>query len=905
MKKLLIVDSHSVLFKSYFAFIKRPLRNSKGMNTSALYGFLKTFFSLLKKFQPDYMCFAFDKSRDTFRRDLYKEYKAHRSPTPDELVQQLPYAPRLAQAMGALTIMMDDYEADDLLGSISHQLSESHSNLEVYLITGDRDSYQLIKDRVFVGYTSSKAAEGVEIFDIKAIEQKYGLKPVDLIPVKALMGDSSDNIPGVKGVGEKTALKLIKEWGDLENLYENIDQIKGKLKNKLEDDKDMAYLSRDLARIKTDIELPFLLDNLKWEDKYSDELRELLIELEFYSIEEELFGSKTDKNKEVKQNVPDKNYKLITNSAEWQKLLKEVSSHRGAIAFDCETSSLKPYEAKLVGIALSLEEHTGYYIPLAHRYLGVPSQLTTKEVTEDLKQQFSDESKIWIAHNLKYDMAVLRKYEFEFPIKYSDTMIQSKALMPDSKRGLKFLAETILGETRQSYEDLVDKNMCFSQIKIEDALNYAASDADNTLQLYNHFTAQLSDQIELQKMLNEIEYPLIEVLESMESTGVNLDTRYFEKLSSDLIKESELLKRSILQEAGCDFNLNSTKQLAEVLYDKLGLPSLKQTKTGRSTATSVLERLVTQYPICKQIIEYRHLTKLLSTYVKPLPELVDESSKLHTNFGQAITATGRLSSTEPNLQNIPVRSEWGTKIRRGFVPSNADWKLCAIDYSQIELRIMAELSEDRTLIEAFKNGRDIHQETASKIYEVSMDAVTKSQRESAKAINFGIIYGISAFGLSQQLDIPIGSAKEFIDSYFRIFPQVQIFMDDISTRALEDGYVSTMFGRKRPIAEFQTKNKQSIEAGKRIAVNTRIQGTAAEVIKIAMNSLHKFLQEKQLESRLLLQVHDELIFEMPVSELNYITQLKEIMEKVCEFEVPIVCDVELGENWGDLENYPV
>ncbi len=875
------------------------------MNTSALYGFLRTFFSLLKKFQPDYMCFAFDKSRNTFRRDLYKEYKAHRSPTPDELVQQLPYAPRLAQSMGALTIMMDDYEADDLLGSISHQLSQSHNDLEVFLITGDRDSYQLIKERVFVGYTSSKAADGVEIYDIQAIDEKYGLRPNDLIPVKALMGDNSDNIPGVRGVGEKTAIKLIKEWGDLENLYENIDQIKGKLKNKLEDDQAMAYLSRDLARIKTDIALPFKLEDLKWDDTYSDELRELLTELEFFSIEEELFKSNSSENNAYEENLPAKDYRLISNDEEWQKLLEEIYANKDLIAFDCETSSLKPYEARLVGIALSTEANEAYYVPLAHRYLGVPSQISTELVISDLKKLFANDSKTWIAHNLKYDMAVLRKYGLEFPKRYADTMIQSKAIIPDSRRGLKFLAQTILGETRPTYEDVVEKGMCFSQIKVEDALEYAASDADNTLQLYKHFQVQLNNQKALHQMLHEIEYPLIEVLESMESAGVSLDTRYFEKLAGDLIKDSELLKQSILSEAGCEFNLNSTKQLAEVLYDKLGLPSLKQTKTGRSTATGVLERLVGQYPICEKIIEYRHLSKLLSTYVKPLPEMVDTQSKLHTNFGQAITATGRLSSTEPNLQNIPVRSEWGAKIRRGFLPSKDNWKLCAIDYSQIELRIMAELSGDQTLIEAFKNGRDIHQETASKIYELPMESITKNQRESAKAINFGIIYGISAFGLSQQLDIPITSAKDFIDSYFRIFPQIHMFMEDTSNKAMEDGHVTTMFGRKRPIAEFLTKNKQSIEAGKRIAINTRIQGTAAEIIKIAMNSLYKFLQDKQLESRLILQVHDELIFEMPSSELNHIIYLKEIMEKVCEFEVPIVCDVELGNNWGDLENYPI
>lgn len=905
MKKLLIVDSHSILFKSYFAFIKRPLRNSRGMNTSALYGFLRTFFALLKKFEPDHLCFAFDKSRNTFRRQLYEDYKAHRAPTPEELVEQLPYAPLLAKTMGVLTVMMDDYEADDLLGSMAHQFTAQHQDLEVYLITGDRDSYQLIRERVYVGYTSSKATGGIDLFDIPAIQNKYNLLPPDLIAVKALMGDPSDNIPGVKGVGEKTAIKLIQDWGDLESLYQNIDSIKGKLREKLEADKSLAYISRDLARIKTDISLPFKLEDLYWQEKYSDELRELLIELEFFSIEEELFSSPKENTSQEDISPACKDYKLVTSLEDWHTVVSEINQHENAIAFDCETDSLKAYEASLIGLAISLRSHQGYYIPFRHRYLGAPSQLDSKIVLNDLIKLFQNPSITWVAHNLKYDMAVLRKYGLQFPARYADTMIQSKAILPESRKGLKILAETVLGEKRETFEEVVGKDNCFSQINVNQALQYAATDADNTLRLHTHFEEQLKYAPELHKMLETIEYPLIEVLESMESAGVSLDTRHFEKLARELSKDSETIRSKILKKAGCEFNLNSTKQLAEILYDKMQIPSLKQTKTGRSTATDVLEKLATQYPICQQIIEYRHLTKLLSTYVKPLPALVDAESKLHTSFGQAITATGRLSSTDPNLQNIPVRSKWGTLIRKGFIPFHKDWKLCAIDYSQIELRVMAQLSGDQTLIDAFKHGRDIHRETASKIYQIPIEAVSKSQRESAKAINFGIIYGISAFGLSQQLDIPMSAAREFINSYFRIFPKVHEFMQETGNTALENGFITTMFGRRRPIQEFQTRNKQSIEAGKRIAINTSIQGTAAEIIKIAMNSLHRFLTLKQLQSRLILQVHDELIFEMPSSELCEIQNLKEIMEQVCNFEVPIVCDVELGSSWGDLENYSI
>lgn len=872
------------------------------MTTSALFGFLRTFLSLLKKFEPDYLCFAFDKGRNTFRNKMYSEYKAHRQETPEELREQFPYAVKVAQALGAKTLSMEEFEADDILGSVAHQFTEENKDLEAYLVTGDRDSFQLVRDRVFVGYTSSKAKDGIEIWDIPKIEEKYGLPPEKLIQVKALQGDTSDNIPGVKGVGEKTALKLVKEYETLPNLYENIDQIKGKLKEKLETDHENALISEKLAAINTEIELPFELKELVWDHSFDEDLRELLLELEFHSLVKELFPDSQDSDaKPVEEKSTE--FHCVTSIQDWKTLVKELQS-ANTIAFDTETTSLNSYEASIVGISFSTKAYEAWYVPLKHSYLGVKKQLKLEEIHDDLCSLLEDKSKTFVAHNFKYDLAILRNLNLPSPANFQDTLVLAQLLHPQQRRGLKQLASSLLGVTRDTFEE-VAKDTPFSSISLEQASEYAGADAENTLRIYEIFKKEIAQEQGLTDLLNRIELPLIPVLENMERTGVQISPQHFEKLSKELHSKSEELRKEILEIAGEEFNLNSTKQLSKILYEKLEIPALKKTKTGYSTATDVLEKLADEYPICSLITNYRHLTKLLSTYVKPLPDQTDSDQVIHTNFNQTIAATGRLSSTNPNLQNIPVRSEWGARIRAGFIPRNSNSRFVSIDYSQIELRVLAHFAGEGEggLLEAFRNDRDIHHETAAKMKAMRGEGseVSKQERESAKAINFGIIYGISAFGLSQQLNIPVPSAKEFIETYFEIFPRIKSFMDETTAKAIEDGFVTTHYGRKRWIPELQSKNRNNVEAGKRIAINTKIQGTAAEIMKIAMISLHEDIHKAGLKSRLILQVHDELIFEVVKEEMDQISNWKEKMEAIEGFRVPIKCDVEIGDSWGSLE----
>ncbi|MBT3784081.1 DNA polymerase I, partial [bacterium] len=775
MKKLLIFDSHSILYKSYFAFIRAPLRNSKGMNTSAVFGFLRYYFSILRQFEPDYICFAFDKSRKTFRSEIYPEYKAHRDETPEDLRAQFPYARAVAEAMEIKTLMLDGFEADDILGSLSHQLCEAHSDLRAYLITGDRDSFQLVNDSVFVGYTSSKAREGVELYDLAAIRDKYGVEPESLIEVKALQGDPSDNIPGVKGVGEKTALKLIREWGTLNNLYENLDSIKGKLRERLESDRDSAFLSHKLARINLGINLEVDLSDLEFPREYGPKLLEILKELEFQSLIETLYPELPEPISQPVERPPTE-YALVLEESELSSLCSTLQSAQ-TIAFDTETDSLNPYRANLVGLALSWSQGKSVYIPFLHSETNGRTQLSHERVLDKIRPLFEDPSKTWIAHNLKYDMAVLKKYDFQYPPCFRDTLILAHLLYPGTQLGLKALANRLLGEDRIKFKELMGDQDSFSQADLETACEYACADADNTLALYELFGKELEQKPGLRTLANNIEFPLIEVLEKMEETGIKIDREHFRTLSEELERESKRVRIKVFQIAGEEFNLNSTKQLQKILMERLEIPLTRKTKTGFSTATDVLEELAPKYPICALITEYRHLVKLLNTYTLPLPEQADEKGILRTSFQQTIAATGRLSSTAPNLQNIPVKTEWGQKIRKGFRSGEPFWKLVSIDYSQIELRVLAHMCSDQALIEAFRHDRDIHRETAAKVFGKPLGEVTKEERESSKAINFGIIYGISAFGLSRQLQIPMVESRKFIDTYFEAFPKIREFMD--------------------------------------------------------------------------------------------------------------------------------
>ncbi|MCJ8343997.1 DNA polymerase I, partial [bacterium] len=813
MKTLLIIDSHSILYKSHFAFGNNPLTNSQGMVTSALYGFLRVFFQLEEQFHPDYICFAFDKSRNTFRRKLYKPYKAHRKETAEDLREQLPYAPELIQSMGFKTIMMDDYEADDLLGSIAHQFCAKDEDLRAILITGDQDSFQLVTDQVHVGYTSSKNKKGVDIYKLDSIEEKYGLPPKKLIQVKALQGDTADNIPGVKGVGAKTAIKLIKEYGTLEKLYENIGDIKGKLQEKLINDKEIAFISEQLAEIKLDIEIPFQLEDIPFIIQPNERCKELLTLFEFSNFAKKIFGDSFAVAKQEKPKVEvKKNYHLILNEEQLKELFEKLKQQK-VVAFDTETTSLSIHKAKLVGVSFSYNDNEAFYIPVGHRYLGAPKQIPLDMLVDQLKDLFSNDNILFVAHNLKYDMNILSNYQIDFPKNFHDTMILSHCLSQSDRHGLKTLVENIFDFDMLNFKDMVNKDEDFSSVLVNKALDYAAADADYCFLLYKHFLKKLESEKEIQKLISTLEIPLVEVLAQMEQNGIKIDPTHFEKLTFSLEKESSRLRKEIIEVAGEEFNLNSPKQLGTILFEKLEIPPLKKTKSGYSTAADILEQLAPMNPICDLILQYRHLSKLLSTYAKPLPTTSDQDNNIHSSFHQAIVATGRLSSSDPNLQNIPVKSSWGKEIRKGFIPQEGFDKLVSIDYSQVELRILAQFSQDQSLIEAFKDKRDIHLETAAKVFKIELSEVSKSQRESAKAINFGIIYGISSFGLSKQLNISMMEAKKFIDSYFEFFPNIKTFMDDTSQAATESGYIQTLFGRKRFIPELKSSNKNKIQAG--------------------------------------------------------------------------------------------
>jgi DNA polymerase-1 len=905
MKRILIIDSHAILYKNHYAFGTRQLKNSKGMTTSALFGFARVFFSMLNQLDPDYVCFAFDKSRDTFRRELYPDYKANRSATPEELKEQFPYAVRFARSMGITAVTLDGFEADDILGTVSHRFTESRDDVEAILVTGDRDSFQLINDKVKVAYISTKAKEGYELYDVEKIQEKYELEPPQLIDVKGLQGDSSDNIPGVSGVGEKTALKLIREYGNMDNVYEHIEEIKGKLKEKLQNDKEKAILSRTLGTIKTDLKLDFTLDDLKWEGEFPDEMFTLLKELEFNSLLNTAFPNRSslpEVQSPKAEQTAERTYEMVLKGEELESMFSTLNS-ADIISFDTETKETDN-GTEIVGISFSCKENHAWYVPLRHHYLGVPKQIPVDTLTTHLKKLFAGDG-VFVAHNLKYDMQILEDLGISYPKHFEDTLLLAHLLHPLDRHGLKQLAEQFLGISRPEFKEVVGKSSSFAEVRLEHALEYAAADAADTLILYNKFTTEIKKLPKLEKLYKELELPLIHVLHKMEKQGIKINRSWFETLQSELERQCRDLNNEVIELAGEEFNLNSPKQMSVILFEKLGIPTagIKKTKTGYTTNTDTLEKLAEEYPICAKITEYKHLVKLLGTYATPLPQKCDKEDRIHTSFWQTTVATGRLSSNDPNLQNIPVRSPWGRKIRKGFIPRVPEWKLVSIDYSQIELRVLAHFSGDENLLHAFYEKQDIHQQTAARVFNVSPDDITKEQRESAKAINFGIIYGMGSFGLSRQLKIPVNEAKLFIESYFQAYPGIQDFMQSTIDDAMKHAEVQTLFGRIRPIPELTSKNRNIIESGKRIAVNSKIQGTAAELMKKAMIDVEKYFRENKLTSRILIQVHDELIFEMPADELNHVARIKKIMESVHSFKVPLICDVEMGDNWGEMESY--
>jgi DNA polymerase-1 len=872
------------------------LTNSAGLPTNALYGFTTMLSRVVRDEAPDYLAVVFDSKAKTFRHDMYPDYKANRDIPPEELAQQFPYFEPLVEAFNIATLRQDGFEADDIIGTMAKK--GEAAGMAVTIVSGDKDMMQLITPHVHMLDTmKDKRFEKAEVIE------KFGVPPEQVIEVMGLMGDSSDHIPGVKGVGPKTATELIQKYGSIEELYKNIDDIeKAKLKEKLETDKDNALLSRQLVTIDTEMKLDCKVEDLKVKEPDTDKLRAMFTELGFKSLLENLpEGSGEGVAEQPATSKVETHYETIMDVKSLDALVKKLKKAK-EFALDLETTSKHPTRAEMVGISFSWAEGEACYIPVSHRYLGVPEQLDKQKVVEALKPLLEDAKLKKFGHNIKYDLIVLANEGVDLKGVAFDSMLASYVLDPSKRQhSLDDLAMEMLGHQNITYADVAGKGakqIGFDEVSIDVAAEYAAEDSDITFRLTQALQSRLRD--ETLKLYEELELPLIDVLADMEMTGVKVDREHLKKMSTKLSKALKKHEDEIYAMAGEMFNINSPKQLAVILFEKLGLPAKKKTKTGYSTDMSVLEELADGHELPAMIVNYRQLTKLKSTYIDALPlEINQKTGRVHTSYNQTVAATGRLSSSDPNLQNIPIRSDLGKEIRQAFVAEGDDWLLSA-DYSQIELRILAHLSGDPALIKAFKNNEDIHTRTAAEIFGQPLDGVDEDARRMAKAVNFGIVYGLSAFGLSRQLKISPGEAKAFIDQYFDLYKNVKTFMDSTIEEARQCGYTVTMMNRRRYLPDLHSKNRQVRESAERVAINSPVQGSAADMIKLAMIRLHQLLPKQKLKSKMIMQVHDELVFECPVNEKREVEALvKKEMENVLLMQVPIIVHSEWGKNWDE------
>lgn len=891
-KSLYIIDGSSYIFRAYFG-IRQFLSTSKGFPTNALYGFINMLQKVVKEEKPDYLCVAFDSKEKTFRHDIYADYKSNRDAPPEDLAKQFPYFEPLVDAFNISSIRIPGFEADDIIGTLAVQGSKA--GYRVVIVSGDKDMMQLVGPEITMLDTMKNKWIGV-----KEVEEKFGVPPEKVIEVMGLMGDSSDHIPGVKGVGPKTATELIQKYGSIEELYKRIDEIeKKKLKEKLIQDEDLALLSRKLVTIDTAMNLDCALEDLKVRPVKKEDLRKLFSEFEFSSMLEGL-GKGAEETQEETE-TQKKNYETVLTKTAFNNWLKKIKKNR-IFALDLETTSLRPVQARAVGISFSCSVGEACYIPLAHSYLGVPDQLEMDWVFEKLKPVLEDPKMKKVGQNIKYDYIVLKNEGIHLEGIAFDTMLASYLLNPSSRgHNMDALALEHLGLKTIQYKDVVgtaSKEIGFDEVEVERATEYAAEDADITWRLYKKLSGSLKgDDLNI---FEKIELPLLEVLGDMELKGMALDKSHLQKLSQkihSLLKEKE---KQIYELAGEEFNINSPKQLSVILFEKLGLPVIKKTKSGYSTDVSVLEELAAEHDLPEIILLYRQLGKLKSTYVDALQEeIFSKTGRVHTSFNQSVAATGRLSSSNPNLQNIPIRTEMGREIRKSFIAEEGN-QLLSADYSQVELRILAHLSEDESLIEAFNDGEDIHTRTAIEIFGTTAERLDAEARRMAKAVNFGIVYGLSAFGLSRQLKIFPKDAKKFIDQYFQLYKNVKVYMEETIEAARKTGYTLTLMNRKRYLPDLNSKNRQAREAAERVAINTPVQGSAADLIKLAMINLDREIKARNLKSRMILQVHDELVFECPPQEEEKMRALvKKEMEEVMPLKVPLVVDMGWGKNWND------
>ena len=920
--KLFLIDAYALIYRSYYAFIKNPRINSKGVNTSAIFGFINSLEDVLKRENPTHIAVAFDPKGPTFRHEAFEQYKAQREETPEVIRQSVPIIKEIIEAYNIPILEVPRYEADDVIGTVSKQAEKE--GFEVYMMTPDKDYGQLVSEHIFM--YRPKFGGDYEIMGVPEVLNKYGLTSTEqVIDLLGLMGDASDNIPGCPGVGEKTAQKLLTEFGSIENLLANTDKLKGAQKKKVEENAEQIHFSKFLATIKTDVPIEFDAARCVREKPNEERLTEIYTELEFRTfinklssepvkaapkgpVQGDLFAIFTpESTEEPKKSIltdlksTPHNY-YLTDTEEKQADLARFLLGQEFFAFDTETDGIDPLKAGLVGMSFAVKENEAWYVPVP------ANSVEAAKVVERFSPALQNPKSLKIGQNIKFDILVLRKYNVKVAGPLFDTMIAHYLLNPELRHGMDYLAETYLKYQTVHIEELIGpkgKNqLSMRNVPVEQIAEYAAEDADVTLKLKNYFAPELKKE-GLESLFTTIEMPLIYVLVEMEATGVTLDTVALKQSSGELTASMNKLEQEVYELAGTEFNINSTKQVGEILFDRLKLDEkAKKTKTGGySTSEDVLEKLRSKHPIIGKLLEYRGLKKLLSTYIDALPELINpQTGKIHTSFNQAVTSTGRLSSTNPNLQNIPVRDDLGREIRKAFIPDNADCLFFSADYSQIELRVLAHMSGDERLIEAYKTAQDIHAITASQVFHIPLNEVTPLQRRNAKAVNFGIVYGISAFGLSEDLSISRKEAMDYIARYFETYPQVKTFLDSLVAHAKEQGYVTTMFGRRRPVPELKSSNFMQRSFGERVAMNSPIQGTAADIIKIAMIRVDERLRRENLRSRLILQVHDELLVETAADEKEIVMKiLSEEMHHAASLKVELEIDMHDGKNWFEAK----
>jgi DNA polymerase-1 len=936
-KRLFLLDAYALIFRGYYALIKNPRITSSGMDVSAIMGFTNSLFDVIKRERPDHLAVAFDKGGSSARVEAYADYKANRDETPEAIRIAVPHIQEILKAMHIPIIEREGVEADDLIGTLAKQAEKE--DFKVFMVTPDKDYAQLVSENIFM-YKPARMGNGIEIWGIPEVQKRFEVeRPEQVIDYLGMMGDASDNIPGLPGVGDKTAKKFIAAYGSMEGLLENTDKLKGKMKEKVIANAELGLLSKQLATIMLDCDVQFDAKDYELSEPNAEAVTKKFDELEFRRMKDQfvkIFSGEAEQGTQVSSTPSAKKQaataagagqfslfggdggataatvadastrKTIKDTQHFyqtidsplarklfiQNLLKQTS-----VCFDTETTGLDPLVAELVGVAFSWEAGKGYYIPFPE------SKDEAQALIEELRPFFEHTGIEKIGQNLKYDIKVLAKYDVKVKGKLFDTMLAHYLINPDMRHNMDVLAETYLNYTPVSITELIGKKgknqKSMRDVPLDQQTEYAVEDADITLQLKQHFEKEL-DEAGTRKLFNDIEIPLLRVLAAMEVEGINLDVNFLESLSGDLNADIERLTSEIYEEAGEEFKISSPKQLGEILFDKMKLVDKpKKTKTGQySTAEDVLSYLAKDHDIIQKVLDYRGLSKLKSTYIDALPEQVAQDGRVHTDYMQTVAATGRLSSNNPNLQNIPIRTERGRQVRKAFVPRDENHTLLAADYSQIELRIIAALSEEENMIQAFTNGEDIHASTAAKVFNVPLEEVTREQRSNAKTVNFGIIYGVSAFGLSNQTDLSRGEAKELIDNYYKSYPKLRNYMSELVDFARENGYVKTVLDRRRYLNGINSSNGVVRGAAERNAVNAPIQGSAADIIKIAMINIFEKLENSDYKTKMLLQVHDELVFDVPNTELDDIKKLiKTEMESAFKMAVPLDVEVGLGQNW--------